>query len=108
MKPIFDVAVIGSGIAGVSTAYQLSTRGAKILLLESARRGYGARYLPCLSITHNSGAAGCWINPFIYNRDAPVLNLAFTHSTQFYQQFPTSFEQTGSLLKREGTSSSKL
>eukprot|EP01127_Copromyxa_protea_P009519 TRINITY_DN2256_c0_g1_i1.p1 TRINITY_DN2256_c0_g1~~TRINITY_DN2256_c0_g1_i1.p1 ORF type:complete len:369 (-),score=52.90 TRINITY_DN2256_c0_g1_i1:36-1142(-) len=89
MKGIFDIVVVGGGIAGTSVAHHFSIQGAKVLLLEGQKRGQGA-----------SGAAGCWINPYVYTRDAPLLNPAFQYTTAFYTQFP-SFEQSGSLLRRE-------
>ena len=36
-----DVAVIGAGMAGVLTAYQLQQRGARVVLLERGRLGGG-------------------------------------------------------------------
>ena len=38
----FDVIVIGAGVAGLSTAMQLSARGAKVLVLERERIGNGS------------------------------------------------------------------
>jgi glycine/D-amino acid oxidase-like deaminating enzyme len=36
-----DVAIVGSGIAGLSTAYELSTRGLKVVVLDRGNIGHG-------------------------------------------------------------------
>src|SRR5262245_65988924 len=38
---MYDVAIVGAGIAGLSTAYELSRRGLSIAVLEAAARSGG-------------------------------------------------------------------
>jgi len=41
LQETFDIAIVGAGITGVSTAYRLQKSGKKCILLESANLGFG-------------------------------------------------------------------
>ncbi len=84
---IYDVIIIGAGIAGSSSAYFLKKRGLKVLVLEKNSICSGG-----------SNAAGAFISPKI-SKPSPYkdyLNRAFLFSTNFYKQnFPDLFNQYG-------------
>lgn len=84
---IYDVIIIGAGIAGSSNAYFLNQQGLKILVLEKNTICSGG-----------SNAAGAFISPKISKPSdyKDYLNKAFLFSTNFYKQnFPDLFHQCG-------------
>jgi tRNA 5-methylaminomethyl-2-thiouridine biosynthesis bifunctional protein len=84
---VYDVIIIGAGIAGSSSAYFLNRAGLKVLVLEKNTICSGG-----------SNAAGAFISPKI-SKPSPYkdyLNQAFLFSTNFYKQnFPNLFNQCG-------------
>lgn len=84
----YDTIVIGTGIAGVSTAHSLQELGESVLLLD--RSGTVA--------SGGSGAAGAFISPKI-GRGSPLQKLtneAFAYARDFYSSnFPQHFQQSG-------------
>lgn len=85
----YDVAIIGAGIIGSSLAYELHSKGQKVLLLEQEGIASGG-----------SGAAGAFINPKI-SKSGPLKELiekACLYSLDFYiNKFP-SFTTPAPLL----------
>ena len=86
----FDIAVIGAGIAGVSTAWFLKNTGMNVLLIDKS--SYPA--------SGGSGAAGAFISPRIGKggRLQELTNRAFEYAVDFYSSnFPQHFHHTGIL-----------
>ena len=87
-KPLYDVVVIGAGIAGCSVAYALQQKGQDVLLVDrSAAPASGG-----------SGAAGAFVSPKI-GKGSPLQSLtneAFEYAKEFYlEHFPEQFTQSG-------------
>ena len=87
-KPLYDVVVIGTGIAGCSVAYALQQKGQDVLLVDrSAAPASGG-----------SGAAGAFVSPKI-GKGSPLQSLtneAFEYAKEFYlEHFPEQFTQSG-------------
>jgi tRNA 5-methylaminomethyl-2-thiouridine biosynthesis bifunctional protein len=85
---IYDVIVIGAGIAGCSSAYFLKERGLKVLILD--RSG--------IATTGGSSAAGAFVSPKIGKGSTlqSLTNEAFEFAKSFYlEHFPQYFTQTG-------------
>jgi tRNA 5-methylaminomethyl-2-thiouridine biosynthesis bifunctional protein len=84
---VFDVAIIGGGIAGCCAAYFAKQAGLSVVLYEKEAIASGA-----------SGAAGAFIAPRI-GKGSPLQTLtneAFLFATDFYaQNFPEFFTQSG-------------
>ncbi len=87
MSKTYDTIIIGAGIAGASTAYALTQKGQKVLVLD--RRGIASG---------GSGAAGAFISPKI-GKGSPLqtlTNTSFAFAKDFYlSTCPTLFHQTG-------------
>ena len=85
---IYDVIIVGAGIAGCSSAFFLKQRGLDVLVLD--RSGVAA--------TGGSSAAGAFVSPKIGKGSAlqTLTNEAFEFAKDFYlQNFPEHFSQTG-------------
>jgi len=85
---IYDVIVVGAGIAGCSSAYFLKQRGLDVLVLD--RAGVAA--------VGGSSAAGAFVSPKIGKGSAlqSLTNEAFEFAKKFYvEHFPKHFKQTG-------------
>ena len=85
---IYDVIVVGAGIAGCSSAYFLKQRGLDVLVLD--RAGVAAM--------GGSSAAGAFVSPKIGKGSAlqSLTNEAFEFAKNFYSEhFPEHFKQTG-------------
>jgi len=85
---IYDVIVVGAGIAGCSSAYFLKQRGLNVLVVD--RAGVAAM--------GGSSAAGAFVSPKIGNGSAlqTLTNEAFAFAKSFYlEHFPEYFKQTG-------------
>jgi tRNA 5-methylaminomethyl-2-thiouridine biosynthesis bifunctional protein len=85
---IYDVIVVGAGIAGCSSAYFLKEKGLDVLVLD--RAGVAA--------TGGSAAAGAFISPKIGKGSSlqSLTNEAFEFSKTFYlKNFSEHFSQTG-------------
>lgn len=89
MSQLYDVAVIGSGIAGSSIAYQLKKLNQRVAVIDQGELGNGA-----------SGAAGAFISPML-GKPNPLktfTNDAFAYSTQlFHELVGEGFIQNGVL-----------
>ncbi len=87
MSQTYDSIIIGAGIAGASTAYTLTQKGQKVLVLD--RRGIACG---------GSGAAGAFVSPKI-GKGSPLQTLtneAFEYAKDFYlTTCPSLFHQTG-------------
>jgi len=84
----FDFAIVGAGIAGSCTAYELKKRGFKVVVYDK-----GERF--CASL-----AAGAFISPMIGkpNPFKELTNRAFVYSTKLYQKIlDTHYIQKGVL-----------
>ena len=85
---IYDVIVVGAGIAGCSSAYFLKQRGLDVLVVD--RAGVAAM--------GGSSAAGAFVSPKIGKGSElqSLTNEAFEFAKNFYvEHFPTHFKQTG-------------
>jgi tRNA 5-methylaminomethyl-2-thiouridine biosynthesis bifunctional protein len=85
---VYDVIVVGAGIAGCSSAYFLKQRGLDVLVLD--RAGVAAM--------GGSSAAGAFVSPKIGKGSAlqSLTNEAFEFAKSFYlEHFPKHFKQTG-------------
>lgn len=83
----YDVIIIGAGIAGASSAYFLSKKGQKVLVLDKGGIASGG-----------SGAAGAFVSPKI-GKGGPLQHLtneAFLFAKDFYlEDFPEYYHQNG-------------
>ena len=85
---IYDVIVVGAGIAGCSSAYFLKQRGLDVLVVD--RAGVAAM--------GGSSAAGAFVSPKIGKGSElqSLTNEAFEFAKNFYvEHFPKHFKQTG-------------
>ena len=83
---MYDTAIIGAGINGVSVAYELMQQGQKVIIFDMNGVSSGG-----------SGAAGAFISPkfFTGGELKDLLDVAFTYSMEFYEKnFPHSFKKT--------------
>jgi len=87
-KNIYDIVVIGAGIAGACSAFFLKQKGLSVLVIDRAG----------IASTGGSSAAGAFVSPKI-GKGSPLQHLtneAFEFAKDFYtQQFPKYFTQTG-------------
>ncbi len=75
MSQTYDSIIIGAGIAGASTAYALTRKGQKVLVLDKKGIASGG-----------SGAAGAFVSPKI-GKGSPLqrlTNKAFSFAKDFY------------------------
>ncbi len=82
---IYDLAVIGAGVAGVMVAWWAKRAGVSVVVVDRANS----------PATGGSSAAGAFVSPKL-GKATPLVNLtndAFKFSSKFYSQF---FEQSGS------------
>ena len=87
MVNVYDTIIIGAGIAGASTAYALTQKNQKVLVLDKNGIASGG-----------SGAAGAFVSPKI-GKGSPLQKLtneAFSFAKDFYlSTCPKHFHQTG-------------
>ncbi|MDM5271046.1 FAD-dependent 5-carboxymethylaminomethyl-2-thiouridine(34) oxidoreductase MnmC [Sulfurovum sp. zt1-1] len=87
MSSTYDTIIIGAGIAGASSAYFLSRKGHKVLVLDKNGIASGG-----------SGAAGAFVSPKI-GKGGPLQSLtneAFVFAKDFYlSYFPQCYHQSG-------------
>ncbi len=85
---IYDVIVVGAGVAGCSSAYFLKEKGLDVLVLDRAG----------IAASGGSSAAGAFVSPKI-GKGSPLQSLtneAFEFAKDFYREhFPQHFSQTG-------------
>lgn len=69
MDGLFDVAVIGAGMAGIIAARDLSTKGRKVALLEARGRLGGRTYMDsaCGDVLELGGGYVHWTQPHVWN-----------------------------------------
>ena len=87
MRQSYDTIIIGAGIAGAATAYALTQKKQKVLVLD--RKGIASG---------GSGAAGAFVSPKIGKGSAlqTLTNEAFSFAKDFYLAVcPDHFHQTG-------------
>jgi len=88
MNKIYDIIVIGMGVAGCNMAYNLKNRGQNVLLLDKSS----------VVATGGSGAAGAFVSPKIGKGSTlqTLTNEAFSFAVDFYKQnFSEHLSQTG-------------
>jgi len=87
-EKIYDIVIVGAGIAGCCSAFFLKQRGLSVLIVD--RSG--------VSATGGSSAAGAFVSPKI-GKGSPLQQLtneAFNFAKDFYlNNFPKYFHQTG-------------
>ncbi len=87
MSKTYDSIIIGAGISGASTAYALTQKGQKVLVLDKKGIASGG-----------SGAAGAFVSPKI-GKGSPLqtlTNTSFSFAKDFYLSIcPSLFHQTG-------------
>jgi glycine/D-amino acid oxidase-like deaminating enzyme len=71
LEELYDLAIVGGGIAGLSTARAAAARGARVILLERAPR------LACGASGKNAGILGAGVNTPLVNmpKDSPAMAL---------------------------------
>ncbi len=88
MQKVYDLVVVGAGIAGCSIAYTAQKQNKKVLIIDKAST----------PATGGSGAAGAFISPKL-GKESSLLNLtnlAFGYSSNFYKNnFSKQFDQSG-------------
>jgi len=88
VQKVYDLVVVGAGIAGCSIAYTAQKKHKKVLIIDKAST----------PATGGSGAAGAFISPKL-GKETQLLNLtnlAFGYSSNFYKtDFPKYFDQSG-------------
>jgi len=85
---VYDVIVVGAGIAGCSSAYFLKEKGLRVLVLDRAG----------VAVAGGSAAAGAFVSPKIGKGSSlqTLTNEAFEFAKDFYlEHFPQHFKQTG-------------
>lgn len=83
---MYDIAIIGAGINGVSTAYELMQKGKSIIIFDMNGVASGG-----------SGAAGAFISPKFSKGGElkEIIDKAFIYSMDFYEKnFPHLFRKT--------------
>ena len=98
---MYDVIVIGAGIAGCSSAYFLKEKGLKVLVLDRAG----------IAVVGGSSAAGAFVSPKIGKGSElqSLTNEAFEFAQTFYRQnFPEHFKQTGVIRIPKDDNDAKL
>jgi glycine/D-amino acid oxidase-like deaminating enzyme/nitrite reductase/ring-hydroxylating ferredoxin subunit len=110
-----DVAVIGSGIAGLSTAYELSGRGRSVIVLDRGRIGSGmtARTTAHLASALDDGyarlisARGVDVARAVYQSQAAAIDRI--EAIQANERIPCDFQRVdGYLLLAPGTRAAEL
>jgi glycine/D-amino acid oxidase-like deaminating enzyme len=110
-----DVVVIGSGIAGLSTAYELSARGRSVIVLDRGRIGSGmtARTTAHLASAFDDrysrliGARGLDAARMVYQSQAAAINRI--EAIQAHEEIACDFQRLeGFLLLAPGKPSSEL
>lgn len=84
----YDVIVVGAGVAGCASAYFLTQKGLKVLVLDRAG----------IAKVGGSSAAGAFVSPKIGQGSElqKLTNEAFEFAKDFYMEyFPQYFQQTG-------------
>jgi len=88
VQKVYDLIVIGAGIAGCSIAYTTQKNQKEVLIIDKAST----------PATGGSGAAGAFISPKL-GKESTLLNLtnlAFDYSSNFYKtNFPNFFDNSG-------------
>ena len=85
---IYDVIVIGAGVAGCSSAYFLNKKGLNVLVVDRAG----------IAVAGGSSAAGAFVSPKIGKGSSlqGITNEAFEFAKEFYtKHFSEHFAQTG-------------
>lgn len=83
---MYDIAIIGAGINGVSVAYELMQKGKKVIIFDMNGIASGG-----------SGAAGAFISPKFFKGGElkEILDVSFAYSMEFYEKnFPKLFTKT--------------
>ncbi len=99
-EKIYDIVVVGAGIAGCCSAYFLKKKGLSVLLVD--RSG--------VSATGGSSAAGAFVSPKIGKGSQlqQLTNKAFEFAKDFYiNNFPKYFYQTGIIRMPKDNSDAK-
>ncbi len=85
---LYDLAVVGAGIAGCAAAQEAKSRGLKVAIIDRAQH----------PATGGSGAAGAFISPKLGSKTEllELTNLAFDYAVEFYsKRYLNYFKQSG-------------
>jgi tRNA 5-methylaminomethyl-2-thiouridine biosynthesis bifunctional protein len=90
LKKVYDIAIIGAGIAGVSVAYQAKFKGLSVVLIEKDN-----------PISNASLAAGAFLSPKFGPKSSynELINRAFLYSIEFYGKNFRSFLNECGMLR---------
>lgn len=111
ISPVYDVAIIGAGIAGSSVAYHLKKIGLSVAVIDKAPQENNSCIGCSISLKSGSnsckgasGVAGAFISPILgkSNQLKDFINSAFEYSTSIYKELAKDkFIQNGLLRLKE-------
>ncbi|HEY9756788.1 MAG TPA: FAD-dependent oxidoreductase [Oculatellaceae cyanobacterium] len=96
LEDLYDIAIIGAGIAGLSTARAAAARGAKVVVLERAPR------LAAGASGKNAGILGAGVNTPLVNmpKDSPAMALWQSTSELVMQLYSLAAQDKNALIAR--------
>lgn len=96
LEEVYDVAIIGAGIAGLSTAMAAAARGAKVIVLERAS------HLAAGASGKNAGILGAGVNTPLVNmpKDSPAMALWQSTSELVMQLYSLAAKDKNALIAK--------
>ncbi len=88
MEALYDLVVVGAGIAGCTAAREAKAKGLRVAIIDKAQK----------PATGGSGAAGAFISPKLGSKTEllELTNEAFNYAVRFYtQNYPKYFTKSG-------------